>query len=169
MRFEFGNVFVGEAQFVIGDGQLVVGFVLELEESLWIGSGERVEAGDLVGREAGGVGEVLLEANGLVVAAIVQKFVEKLEGGEKVVLFQQKVHHAVTQRRTLHLHSDLNPFFLTLPFLLTENRALFASSYTTNHYQPMQNISLVFYFFIYGHKLLGQLLNALHFFVWYTS
>lgn len=72
LRFEFGNVFVGQTEFVIGDGQLVFGLVFEVEEGLGIGGGEGVEAGDVVGREAGGVGEVVLEANGLFVAAIVE-------------------------------------------------------------------------------------------------
>jgi len=122
LRFEFGDVFVGETEFVIGDGELLFGLVFEVEEGLGIGGGEGVDAGDLVGREAGGVGEVVLETNRLVLAAIVEELVEELEGGEEVVLFQEKVHDAVAQRRTLHLHHySLTPFLSipTLLFLLT--------------------------------------------------
>lgn len=76
---------------------------------------ERVEARDEIGREEIGIGEELFEANGLVVAAIVEKFVKKLECGEKVVLFQQKVHHAIAQRRSLHVH------FLSLSLILSHS------------------------------------------------
>jgi len=118
LRLEFDDVFIGQTEFVIGDGKLVVGLVFEVEERLGIGGGEGVEAGDVVGREAGGVGEVLLEPNGLVVAAIVEELVEELEGGEEVVLFQKKVHDAVAQRRTLHLHSHTLTPFSSLPTLV---------------------------------------------------
>lgn len=75
LRFEFG-----ETKLVIGDGQLVFGIVFELEKSLWIR-------------------QVLLEANGLVVATIVEKL------------------HAVAQRRTLHLHLLYSLSFLHFCFL----------------------------------------------------
>ena len=53
-----------------------------------VSTSERVEARDLIGREEGGIGEELLEANGVVVAAIVEELVEQLERREHVVLFQ---------------------------------------------------------------------------------
>lgn len=65
---------------------------------------ERIEAGDLIGREEGGIGEELLEADGVVVAAVFEKLVEELERREKVVLFQEEVDNAVAQRRSLHVH-----------------------------------------------------------------
>jgi len=58
---------------------------------------ERAEARDEIGREERGIGEVLFEANGLVIAAVVEKLVKKLECGENVILLQQKVHHAIAQ------------------------------------------------------------------------
>jgi len=58
---------------------------------------ERAEARDEIGREERGIGEVLFEANGLVVVAVVEKLVKKLECGENVILLQQKVHHAIAQ------------------------------------------------------------------------
>lgn len=57
---------------------------------------ERVEAGDLIGREMSWIREELLEADGLGVAAIFKELVEELERREQVVLFQQEVHHAIT-------------------------------------------------------------------------
>lgn len=142
LRFEFGDVFVGQTELVIGDGELVVGLVFEVEEGLGIGGGEGVEAGDLVGREAEGVGEVLLEANGLVVAAIVEQLVEKLEGGEEVVLFQEKVHHAVAQRRTFHLHSHSHTHILHSHSSISLNwiSTLFASSPSLT--PPMHHFSI---------------------------
>lgn len=65
---------------------------------------ERVEASDLIGRELGGIGEELLEANSLIVPAIVEELVKQLECRQQVVLLQQEVHHAIAQRRPLHVH-----------------------------------------------------------------
>lgn len=67
---------------------------------------ERVEAGDLIGRELSWIAEELLEANGLSVAAIVQELVEELECRQQVVLFQQEVHHTITERRSLNVHNQ---------------------------------------------------------------
>lgn len=70
---------------------------------------ERVEARDLIGREFGGIREELLEANGLIVSAIVEELVEKLEGRQQVVLLQKEIHHAIAQRRPLHVHRHRLP------------------------------------------------------------
>lgn len=70
---------------------------------------EGVEAGDEVGREAIGIGEEGLEADGLVVTAVVEELVKELEGGEEIVLVQQEVDYAVAQRRLLHVHGCLIP------------------------------------------------------------
>lgn len=70
---------------------------------------EGVEAGDEVGREAIGIGEEGLEADGLVVTAVVEELVKELEGGEEIVLVQQEVDDAVAQRRLLHVHGCLIP------------------------------------------------------------
>ena len=86
---------------------------------------ERVEAGDLVGRELRWIREELLEPNGLVVSAIVEKLVEELERRQEVLLFQQEIHHAVAQRRSLHVHrrslapTDLRFFFFFARILKT--------------------------------------------------
>lgn len=65
---------------------------------------ERVEARDEIGREERRIGEVLFETNSLVIAAIVEKLVKKLECGENVVLFQEKVNDAIAERGSLNVH-----------------------------------------------------------------
>lgn len=67
----------------------------------------RVEARDLIGWELRRVSEEVLESNGLVVSAIVEKLMEQLERREQVVLLQQKIHNAIAQRRPLHVHRSL--------------------------------------------------------------
>lgn len=58
---------------------------------------KRVEAGDLVGRKLSGISEELLEANGLIVATIIEEFVEKLIRREEVILLQQEIDDAIAQ------------------------------------------------------------------------
>lgn len=65
---------------------------------------EGIEASDLIGRELRGIGEQLFEADGLGVAAVVEELVEELERRQQVILLDQEVHHAIAQRRSLHVH-----------------------------------------------------------------
>lgn len=67
---------------------------------------EGIEASDLIGRELRGIGEQLFEADGLGVAAVVEELVEELERRQQVILLDQEVHHAIAQRRSLHVHSS---------------------------------------------------------------
>lgn len=78
-----------------------------------------VEAGDLIGRELGGIGEELLEANGVDVASIFEELVEEFEGREQVVLLEKEIHDAVAERRFLHIHRSIHHSRSPLPLSLS--------------------------------------------------
>lgn len=81
------------------------------KELVIVYTSERAEARDLIRGKEGGIGEVLFEANCLIVAAIVEKLVKKLKSSEHVVLLQEEVHNAIAQRRSLHVHFPSFNFF----------------------------------------------------------
>lgn len=66
------------------------------------------------------IGEEFLEADSLIVAAVFEELVKKLERREQVILFEQEIHYTIAERRSLHVHlespapiptppADLNP------------------------------------------------------------